>query len=131
MGFGNASICSNQARAPCSLTINGNSPGCNIPCGSIQVYDGKTSSYLLNNANLVWIGTDAVNMMNVQNLLKLLGPFNFMLGRILVNGNYILGKVQAGNGVYAFQALTSSGQIQNTTGFEILTCSVKNLCGKF
>lgn len=61
-------------------------------------------------------------MFNVHNTLKLLGPNNFMFGRTLVNGNYILGKVQAGNGIYAFQTLTSSGPLQITNGFEILTC---------
>lgn len=131
MGFGDASSCNNQRRAPCALTINGNSPGCNIPCSSTQLYDGKSSSYLLNNANLVWVPTDSANMLNVRNSLKLLGPFNFMFGRAFINGNYVLGKVQAGNGVYNFQAVTSSGQIQSTNGFEILTCSIQGPCCKF
>lgn len=131
MAFGNAASCNNQHQAPCSLTITGSSPGCNIPCGSTQVYDGKTSFYLLSNANLHWVPTDATNLVNIPNAIKVLGPFNFMFGRILYNGNYILGKVQAGNGIYNFQTVTSNGQIQNTTGFEILTCSIANLCGKF
>jgi hypothetical protein len=131
VALGNGASCNNQLQAPCSLNINGPSPGCNIPCGSTQIYDGKTASYLLKNPNIVWQLTDAANMWNIINPIKIPGSYNFLFGRIQVNGNYILGKVQAGNGFYGFQALTSNGPIQNATGFEILTCKNPSCCEFF
>lgn len=130
MGFGNSATC-NQGQAPCSLTTQGSSPGCNIPCGSTQVNDGKTSSYLLSNPSLTWVATDSVNMLKVNNPLRILGPFNFYFGRIQVDGVNVLGKVQAAKGVFEFQAVTASGAIKATSGFEILTCSIPNGCCEF
>jgi hypothetical protein len=129
VALGNGASCNNQLQAPCSLNINGPSPGCNIPCGESQIFDGKTASYLLKNPNLVWQPTDAKNVLSITDSLKVLGANNFRFGRVQVNGNYILGKVDA-NGFYGFETLTYK-PIQNTTGFEVLTCRNPSCCCEF
>lgn len=127
VAFGNGASCSNQFQAPCSLSSSSSS--CKIPCGAIEIVDSTSAFYLQKNPSLTWVSTTSANVINVPNALKLLGPNNLMFGRAFINGVYVFGKIQAGNGVFSYQAVTSSGAVQLTNNFDVLTCYITQ-CGK-
>lgn len=122
VAFGDGQACNNQFQAPCGLLATGSSPTCKIPCGASEVLDSTSVYYLQSNPDLQWVSTSTDSMLTVPNALKLVGPDNLMFGRALINNVYVFGKVLAGNGNFGFEAVTSSGAVKLTSGFDILTC---------
>lgn len=128
VGVGNGAACNNEVRAPCALKTTGNA-GCNIPCGSQNIYDNaKTVFFLLKNPKLTWVPNTETSSINVL-AIKTLGPNNLMFGKANIGGSSVLGKVLNSNGVYTFQAVLSSGAYQLTNGFDVLICSAQDFCG--
>lgn len=129
MGFGDGTSCNNQYQAPCAISPA--SASCYIPCGGSDINDSKTAYFLLADQALTWVGATSSSLLNVQNPIRILGPNNFMFGRAMVGGYYVIGKILYSNGAYSFQTYTNTGAVELTNGFDVLTCALPGSCRKF
>jgi hypothetical protein len=114
--------CYSEDLIPCHIITTKGQRGCYIPNGN---FDNQTAFYLQSHPNLKWIKTNTVDMMKLPGTLKIVGihGFRFMFGRALYDGQYQLGKVYAGGGIYTFVTINFG---RNIDSFEVLTCEKSN-----
>lgn len=67
-------------------------------------------------------------MFNIANTLKVnFAGISYMFGRMLINGQYVLGRVFADQVVKGFQSYGTNGTVI-ASGFDVLICDITPPC---
>lgn len=119
VGRGNNAV-RNQNPCPARISTNGSSgAGAYMPAG--DVFDARSSYYILAHQDLHWVTTDKDNMKNVPGALHFTGSgFAFSHGRVVINNHAYIGKIHDDS---SFNYIGDSGtEVTMESGFEILVC---------
>lgn len=132
VGYGDSG-CLRPPQNPCpgfiSLDSSSLAVGTYMSCGSGIRYGGDNAYFLKNHKNLRWIDSNNQDMLTQWEAIRIVGKtWSFMVGRIMYEGDYRMGKVNYNNDIYGFYMIDENGnEIFFATGFQILTCtSCKN-----
>ena len=124
VGYGNFTTPRCQIQNPGAgyiLTKPASEAGAYFPC--VQDYHSLVNvHYLLRHSNLKWIPTDSSAMMSVPGVITIGSDVPFFFGRVLLDGNYHIGKVHAGAGAFGIWLNAANGALDFTSNYEILTC---------
>lgn len=127
VGFGGfKGYCEIQSQVPAAIQLTPK-PGAYMSCLNRPYVDKKTAHYLLKHPDLQWVKTNNKDMHSLQNALKV-NPApteHFLFGRIKIDGEYRLGKVEARGGINEWDGLWVEGQTAEShhkRGFEVLVC---------
>lgn len=128
VGYGSNWPCGSplEFKAPGYVSTKPINPGVYMSCATgIQVdNDPKTSYFLFEHPNLLWVNTNNANLLTVNNRLEVRDIHNNvrMFGRIMYNDEYRLGKINKASGFNFIDE--NDKQIVATTGYQILTCNL-------